>query len=55
MEMIESIRGKTKITYNGYTYVKQKLLEDEIVSYECEKRRGKGRLQVTPSVRQQLK
>ena len=40
MQKVESIRGKQKIMYNGYVYVKQKNLAHRVISYECEKRGG---------------
>lgn len=40
MDKVQSIRGKQKILYNGYVYVKQKVLAGGVISYECEKRRG---------------
>ena len=42
MQKVESIRGKKKIMYIGYVYVKQKNLADGVISYECEKRGGSG-------------
>jgi hypothetical protein len=42
MEQIASIRGKNKITLDGYVYVKQKPLANNATSYECELRRGSG-------------
>ena len=42
MHKVDSIRGKQKIMYNGYVYVKQKSLANGAISYECEKRRGSG-------------
>lgn len=41
-ETVPSIRGNNKILLNGYVYVKQKLLANNVISYECERRRGKG-------------
>ena len=43
MQAIVSIRGKNKIAINGYVYVKQKDLADNVTSFECEKRRGSGK------------
>src|SRR5215470_1456834 len=40
---IATTRGKNKILLNGYLYVKQKDLANNLVSYECELRRGSGR------------
>ena len=40
MEKVTSVRGKNKIMYGGYVYVKQKNLSAGVISYECEKRRG---------------
>ena len=37
------LRGKTKIAINGYVYVKQKDLADNVTSFECEKRHGSGK------------
>ena len=42
MEIV-TVRGKTKIAINGYVYVKQKDLADNVTSFECEKRRGSGK------------
>ena len=39
MEFVKLERGKTRIALNGYLYVKQKGLANEVISYECEKRR----------------
>lgn len=43
MEKVQSIRGKQKILFNGYAFVKQKDLANDVISYECEKRRGNGK------------
>ena len=43
MDTVTSIRGKSKITHNGFIYVKQKVLAQGVVCYECEKRRGSGK------------
>lgn len=42
MKKVTSVRGKNKIMYKGYVYVKQKNLSAGVISYECEKRRGNG-------------
>ena len=42
MEKVNSTRGKQKIMYNGYVYIKQKNFADGVIGYECEKRRGSG-------------
>lgn len=39
MEFVVSDKGKRKVVYNGYVFVKQKQLANGITSYECEKRR----------------
>lgn len=39
MEFVQSERGKRKLIYDGYIYVKQKELANCVISYECEKRR----------------
>ena len=38
-----SIRGQNKIVVDGYVYVKQKTLANNVISYECEQQRGRGR------------
>jgi hypothetical protein len=43
MEQVISIRGQNKIVVDGYVYVKQKTLANNVISYECEQRRGRGR------------
>src|SRR5215831_11580810 len=43
MDQVMSIRGKNKITLDGYVYVKQKQLANNVTSYECELRRGNGK------------
>lgn len=40
---VASIRGKNKILLNGFLYVKQKNLANNVVSFECERRRGSGK------------
>jgi hypothetical protein len=42
-EILQSERGKNKIVADGYIYVKQKALANNIVSFECERRRGNGK------------
>ena len=42
MESVLSQRGNTKFIHNGYIYVFQKDLANDIRSFECEKRRGSG-------------
>ena len=42
-ETVASIRGKNKIILNGFIYVKQKNLANNVISYECERRRGTGK------------
>jgi hypothetical protein len=42
LETVASIRGKNKILLNGFVYVKQQNLANNVVSYECERRRGAG-------------
>ena len=42
MEYIKSERGKDKLVYEGYTYVKQKDLANGVVSFECEGRRNEA-------------
>ena len=37
------IRGGNKIIVDGYVYVKQKMLANNITSYECCLRRGSGK------------
>ena len=39
MEWITSIKGKTKLCYEGYIYVKQNNLANGVVAYECEMRK----------------
>ena len=39
MEFITSVRGASKLLYEGYAYVKQKTLADNWESYECERQR----------------
>ncbi|KAG7174177.1 ATP synthase subunit a-like 2, partial [Homarus americanus] len=36
---VQSERGKTKLIYGVYIYVKQKELVNGVISYECERRR----------------
>lgn len=43
VETVASTRGKNKVILNGFVYVKQKDLANNIVSYECERRRGGGK------------
>lgn len=42
MEFFTSARGGQKISLDGYIYTKQKNLANNVVSYECEKRRQNG-------------
>src|SRR5688572_28024304 len=42
LETVASIRGKNKVVLNGYVYVKQKNLANDLISFECERRRGSG-------------
>ena len=42
MEFVKSETGGEKLVYEGYLYVKQKNLANNVVSYECDKRRNKG-------------
>ena len=42
MEFIQSERGAPKILFEGHVYVKQKVLANGKISYECEKRRAEG-------------
>lgn len=37
MEFVQSEHDKRKLIYDGYIYVKQKELENSVISYECEK------------------
>ena len=37
---VADTRGKNKLIVDGYVYEKQKALANNIVSYECERRRG---------------
>lgn len=39
MEFVKSNKGGQKVLYEGYAYVKQKDLANNVVSYECEQRR----------------
>ncbi|XP_077297538.1 uncharacterized protein LOC143919197 [Arctopsyche grandis] len=41
MEFVKSKKGKEKVIFEGYVYVKQKKLAHGVVSFECEKRRNK--------------
>ena len=43
MDTVTSTRGKAKICYKGFVYVKHKALAEGVRSYECEKRRGAGK------------
>ena len=45
MEFFTSARGGQKIFFEGYIYTKQKNLANDVVSYECEKRRQNGERQ----------
>ena len=38
MEFVRSESGKMNLIYEGYIYVKQKELANNVTSYECEKR-----------------
>ena len=40
MEFITSNKGSLKLLYQGFSYVKQKDLVDNVVSYECVRRRS---------------
>ena len=40
MEFITSNKGSLKLLYQGFPYVKQKDLVDNVVSYECVRRRS---------------
>ena len=40
MEFIKSERGKSKLVYKGFIYVKQKELANNVISCKCEKRRN---------------
>ena len=40
MEFITSNKGSIKLLYRGFSYVKQKDLVDNVVSYECVRRRS---------------
>ncbi|XP_071747499.1 uncharacterized protein [Lepeophtheirus salmonis] len=40
MELINSSRGGQKLIFEGFIYVKQKNLANEIISYECQMRRN---------------
>ena len=42
MEFIKSDRGKDRLVYDGYVYVKQKYLTTGVVSFECEERRNRA-------------
>ena len=42
VETVASERGKNKVILNGFIYVKQKKLANNVISYECERRRGAG-------------
>ena len=37
---VASTRGKNNLIVNGYVYEKQQAFANNIVSYECERRRG---------------
>ncbi|XP_068246839.1 uncharacterized protein [Palaemon carinicauda] len=39
MEFVKGERGKMKLIYEGYIYVEQKELANNVTSYECEKHR----------------
>ena len=43
LQTVASILGKNKVALDGYVYVKQKKLANNVMSYECERRRGCGR------------
>ena len=40
MEFITSNKGSIKLLYQGFSYVKQKDLVDNVVPYECVRRRS---------------
>ena len=40
MDTVTRKRGKAKICYKGFVYVKQKALTEGVIRFECEKRRG---------------
>ena len=42
MEFVKSEKGKDKLIYEGFEYVKQKNLANEVVSFECIQRRYKS-------------
>lgn len=42
VETVASNCGKNKVVLNGFVYVKQKRLANNITSYECERRTGSG-------------
>lgn len=41
MQFVKSRKGKEKVIFEDYVYVKQKNLANGVVSFECEKRRNK--------------
>ena len=54
MEYVETTRGKRKLIYQGYYYVKVKVLVSGAVTWECEKRRGSGTGDKTNQCRSRL-
>ena len=51
MEFVKSDKGKDKVIFEGYVYVKQKHLANDVVSFECEKRRNKAECKAKIKIR----
>lgn len=51
MEFITSSKGRPKLVFEGFVYVKQKELAKGVVSYECEMRRNEMRCKAKVKVR----
>ena len=51
MEFVKSDKGKDKVIFEGYVYVKQKNLANDVVSFECEKRRNKAECKAKIKIR----
>ena len=51
MEFVKSDKGKDKVIFEGYVYVKQKNLANDVVLFECEKRRNKAECKAKIKIR----
>jgi len=51
MEFVKSDKGKEKVIFEGYVYVKQKNLANGVVSFECERRRNKAECKAKIKIR----